>query len=336
MKLSIRLFVLILLIIGINALTDDFDLFSQCDRTISSGVATCLQYFSPIKFVTDFLIGNKESLCCTHFRHTACIEGVRDAAKVAKAANLCPDSISDELISTLTDSTVNTYIRHSCKGFNAGKCVMDSVGDVVNTIQGFFTPQTSQQKPVVPQILQTVPQLFNTNGGQQNIYISDIPYQTNNVKQPKVNSNSEFILNPFREIFNPNPNPNPKPIESLPKPTENPLINYSVRDLYNRQYISEASDIKPITQEVNKTNSSINGPMSTLISGLFNPIQQDLTKSLANNKNPSILDSIGNIFNNNNKQNNSNDYDLTPFLSNIFSDFNDTNNATVVKDINDF
>ncbi|CAG2173778.1 unnamed protein product, partial [Oppiella nova] len=229
--------------IEINGLSDEFQLFSQCDRTVGSGVATCLNYFSPIKFVTDFLGGNKDSLCCsistveywehTHFRHNACIQGVRDAAHLAKSAHLCPDSISDDLITTLTDSTLNSYITKSCKTFNAGKCVMDSVGDVVQTIQGFFTPQN--QKPVIPQIVDSAPPLFTTNS-RTNVYTSDsgIPYD----RQPNHNYNTDnsFVLNPFREIINRGIN------RETARPTENPLINKSVRDLFDRQYIPEASD----------------------------------------------------------------------------------------------
>lgn len=311
-------FVLIISVIEINGFTDDkFQLLSECDRTVGSGVATCMQYFSPIKFVTDFLGGNRESLCCTHFRHNACILGVRDAVELAKAANLCPDSISDELISTLTDSGINNYITKSCKTFSAGKCVMDSVKDVVNTIQGFFTPQ-QQQKPVINQLFNTVPQIFNRGVG--NSYSSDDSYN----RSPNYNRNHNYntvrtpLLGPFREIIN----------RGIVTTTENPLINKSVRDLFDRQYIPEASAVEPIKEVANENRSEVANPMRDLFSGFIDPTEEVDEDPEVNGENLSIIDSIGDIMSSIQRNNSNIGFNLSSIFDQIFNP-NQTNNQTI-------
>ncbi|CAG2107907.1 unnamed protein product [Medioppia subpectinata] len=327
-------------------------LFSECDRTVGSGVAACLQYFSPIQFVTDFLNGNKDSLCCTHFRHNACIQGVRDAAHLAKVANLCPDSVSDELISTLTDSTVNSYITKSCKSFNAGKCVMDSVGDVVQTIQGFFTP--NQQKPVITQIIERTPQLFNTNSGA-NVYTSDIPYNRNSNLNPNLNRNTynsdnSFVMNPFREIINrginrqPNRVPNREIIPEVVRPAENPLINKSIRDLLDRQYIPEASDVKPTKEllDQNQTTGALTTrPITSLFGELLNTKQERPKEEKSKEDNESDISSIfgsfGDLFGLDNQRvrnDTRNGPKMQPFFANFFG-MNESENQTIVRDITD-
>jgi len=48
----------------VNGQSDEnWQLFDECDRTVGKGVAVCLQYFSPLQFITDIIGGNKDSLC---------------------------------------------------------------------------------------------------------------------------------------------------------------------------------------------------------------------------------------------------------------------------------
>lgn len=161
---------------------------------------------------------------------------------MAKAANLCPETFADELVSTVTDSGVNHYVLKTCRTFNARKCVMDSVGDVVNTIQGFFVPQ--QQKPVIPQLIQRVPQVLRS---EVNAYSVEDNNKNHNYRynndNDDYNSAGTALFNPIRELINRRAK---IPATST---TEEPVFVQSVRDLFDRQYIPEASDVKPVKDE---------------------------------------------------------------------------------------
>ena len=195
---------------------------------------------------------------------------------------------------------------------------MDSVGDVVNTIQGFFVPQ--QQKPVVPQLIRTVPQIFNGGNGGNGYRVDD------NYRNHNYDTDSSSIFSPFREIINPR--------RVTHQTTQRPLIVQSVRDLFDRQYIPEASDVKP-TKEIADQNRTVDqNPLRSLFSGLIETTEV-AKDSDDNSEEPSLLDAIGSIFGsglttNRDKKNNTNGHN---FFSDIFN-MNDTD-SILVKDITD-
>ncbi len=185
----------------------------------------------------------------------------------------------------------------SCKSFNAQKCVMNSVGDVVNTIQGFFVPQ--QNKPVIPQVIDNV---FNRGKASNN----------NNYNNNYYNSGQSSLLGPFREVV------------SRVTSTENPLINKSIKDLLDGQYIPEASVLKPIRDVINgrKETTTTETPIRSLFDGLINSQTSD---------EPSILDSIGSLFNTNDSKSPS----ILESIGDIFKVNGTDDSQTIVKDITD-
>jgi len=176
---------------------------------------------------------------------------------------------------------------------------MDSVGDVVNTIQGFFVPQ--QQKPVIPQVIDNI-----FNRGNTDTYNSN------------VNNDRTSLFNTFREVRN------------RVTPTENPLINKSIRDLIEGQYIPEASVLKPVKDVINDRTqtTTTESPLRSLFNVIRGPRN---AKNPSPTEEPSILDSIGGLFN----TNNNNSPSILQSFGDIFSVNGTDNGSNILRDITD-
>ena len=199
---------------------------------------------------------------------------------------------------------------------------MDSVGDVVNTIQGFFVPQ--QQKPVIPQLVRRIPQVFRSGG---NAYSTEDNYNND------YSSAGTDLFNPIRELINRRA---PIPVTSS---TEKPLIDQYVGGPYDRQYIPEASDVRPVKDD--SKGQQLDQTLRSLFTGLIGNTRvgddKERTSKSANGKQdnvesePSLLGAIGSFLDsgfNTAKRNKTSGND---FFGNIFGNINGTDGRDIVK-----
>lgn len=174
---------------------------------------------------------------------------------------------------------------------------MDSVGDVVNKIRGFFT--SSQTQSMIRGTIDNIFNIGNNNNGNNRPSIvkplTDIINRPSTVESP-------VAVNPISSITNNNNKRGYIPEESLVRSvqavfntktstTEGPLVKSLFDNVFNQR--SKSAQDSTLLDSFNKifdTNDNIENPSILQSVG-------DIFTTNGTNESPSLFQSIGNIFN---------------------------------------